>query len=54
MTRTDNIIDFRLFSKRRQARRNAEMLWMMAAAQAGFVTPAPATPARNSSEFRQA
>lgn len=54
MTRTDNIIDFSLFSKRRQARRNAEMLWTMVAAQAGFITPATAIPARNSSEFRQA
>lgn len=36
MDRTDNVIDLDRYRTRRQARRQAELMWMMYACRAGY------------------
>jgi hypothetical protein len=36
MSRTENVVDFASYRKRRQARRLAELMWAMYAQRAGY------------------
>jgi hypothetical protein len=54
MRPNENVIDFTIYRKRRQARVLAELMWAMYAARAAGITSFQSVPTSNSSETRQA